>query len=200
MTSSFPFFMQPDSLTDDQRRKAVAVAIALASNTPLAPQQYECALLEQYQKGELSLAEVETLLANSVYHLAYRSRTAQFSTRESLQELLDQAREYNDRHDLTGVLLYSEGQFVQVLEGEKSKVIALYRRILHDARHLQLLVLSEGPGPKRHFADWRMAFDIVSPTELDAALAAVILQRPPVLPIEDPHLRALLEIVGVAKR
>jgi hypothetical protein len=182
--------MQLDSLTEEQRRKAVNVAIALTANTPLAPQRYERELLTRYQAGELTLADVEARLAASVYHVAYRSHTGQFPTQVLLHELLEQSRAYNEAHDLTGVLLYSAGQFVQVLEGGEAEVRAVYARIQRDPRHTDVLTLSQGPGPKRRFADWRMAFTTVAPTELDAALGAVARQRA-------PHLRALLELVGV---
>jgi hypothetical protein len=189
--------MQLDSLTEEQRRKAVAVAIALTANTPLAPQRYERDLLTRYQGGELTLDDVEALLATSVYHVAYRSHTEQFPTQALLHNLLEQSQAYNEAHGLTGVLLYSAGQFVQVLEGGEEEVRAVYARIQHDLRHTDVLTLSEGPGPKRRFADWRMAFTAVDSAELDATLGAVAQQRPPHLPVEDPHLRALLELVGV---
>jgi hypothetical protein len=187
--------MQLDSLTEEQRRKAVA--IALTANTPLAPQRYERELLTRYQAGELTLADVEALLAASVYHVAYRSHTGQFPTQVLLHDLLAQSQAYNAAHGLTGVLLYSAGQFVQVLEGPEEEVRAVYGRIQRDLRHTDVRTLSEGPGPKRRFADWRMAFTAVPPAQLDAALGAVVQQRPPHLPVEDPHLRALLELVGV---
>jgi hypothetical protein len=189
--------MQLDSLTEEQRRKAVAVAIALTANTPLAPQRYERELLTRYQAGELTLAEVEALLAASVYHVAYRSHTGQFPTQDLLHDLLERSQAYNAAHGLTGVLLYSAGQFVQVLEGGEEEVRAVYARIQRDLRHTDMLTLSEGPGPNRRFADWRMAFVAVTPAELDAALGAVVQQRPPHLLVEDPHLRALLDLVGV---
>jgi hypothetical protein len=92
------------------RRRAVAIALTL--NTPLAPKRYELLLLDRYQHGELSIDAVIQQLANSVYHVFYRSQATYFPSETQLQELLEWARTYNDQHDITGLLLYSHGRFV----------------------------------------------------------------------------------------
>ena len=95
-----------------------------------------------------------------MYHLVYCSRaTAAFSA-EQLAALLAQARAFNQRHGLTGVLLYTlDRRFLQVLEGDKHAVRTLYHgHITADPRHAGCRVLSEGPWAQRNFPDWRMGF------------------------------------------
>ena len=104
-----------------------------------------------------------------MYHLIYRSQATAPLEPAQLTQLRDQARAFNQRHDLTGLLLYSpDHEFLQVLEGEEDAVRALYHQhIAHDPRHRDCFVLSEGPWLHRSFPDWRMG--LLTPGHLDAA-------------------------------
>lgn len=82
---------QPEAL----RRRAVALAIGLTANTPLAPQRYERRLLARYQAGELTIDEVLAQLERSTYQVLYYSRATQAPTEADLQALVAQARTYN---------------------------------------------------------------------------------------------------------
>ena len=81
-------------------------------------------------------------------------------TPEGLAALLRQARAYNQDHRLTGLLLYAADtkEFVQVIEGPRDEIDALYARIARDPRHKHAFVLHEGPAQGRMFPDWRMGF------------------------------------------
>ncbi|MGI4874358.1 MAG: BLUF domain-containing protein [Janthinobacterium lividum] len=184
-------------LQKDVRRRAVAAAVDLMANTPLAPKRYERQLLARYQTGELTIDEVLALLEESTYHVLYRSRATQVPTEADLQALLEESRTYNAHHQLTGLLLYSDGQFVQLVEGAEAVVRDLYAQIQADPRHTQVVTVSEGPGPQRWFADWHMAFGHVAAPELQQTLQVVETQAPPRLPIEDPHLQTLLHAFGL---
>ena len=86
---------------------------------------------------------------------------------EQLRSLLRQARRANHAQRITGLLLYANEQFVQVLEGEPEAVHALYHeRIAHDPRHRELLLLDEGIIPHRTFPDWSMGFVPASPSQV----------------------------------
>ena len=71
--------------------------------------------------------------------------------------ILKSAQAHNKMNGITGVLCQGEGLFLQVLEGERSKVNQLYARILADQRHkdVELLVFEEISA--RRFGDWSMA-------------------------------------------
>ena len=73
-----------------------------------------------------------------------------------LVSLLAEARAYNARHAITGVLLHANGMFVQCLEGPSAAVASLYERIVHDPRHADIVLLQSVPLSQRHFGDWWM--------------------------------------------
>ncbi len=97
-------------------------------------------------------------MAEQLYELAYVSDAVQHMEQEELDQLLEQARNHNHEHAISGMLLYAEGAFIQVLEGEREPVRALYHHICADSRHTHAQVLHEGPINKRSFPDWKMGF------------------------------------------
>ena len=100
-----------------------------------------------------------------IYSLVYvSSATALFSASE-LDEILVKSRENNARSNITGMLLYKDGNLMQVLEGEESVVRALYAKIAADRRHLGHMILWDGYEPTRQFSDWSMAFRDLNRTE-----------------------------------
>jgi hypothetical protein len=174
----------------DLRRRAVAMVVALTANTHLQPQRYERQLLTQFEQGDITLDQMEALLATSVHQLLYHSRATGQPTQQELDGLLDWSQRYNNAHDISGLLLYSEGRYVQVLEGPETAVEDLYAHIQRDTRHNHVETVSRGPGPRR-FAEWSMDFGYVTPEQLEQTLLAV--QVPNVSAnITDPRLQALL--------
>lgn len=129
--------------------------------------------------------------------MLYRSQATQVLTEADLQALLEWSRAYNAQQQITGLLLYSDRRFVQLVEGPEAAVRNLYARIQADARHTQVVTLSDGPGPQRWFADWHMPFGHVEALELHQVLGAVASHTAPVVPLEDPHLQTLLHAFGL---
>jgi hypothetical protein len=96
--------------------------------------------------------------ADALYTLGYAStETAPLGT-AGLLELLNEAREFNLAHDITGLLLHRENSFLQVIEGRKADVLALYEMIKRDPRHQRVETLFEEAIAEREFSDWQMAF------------------------------------------
>ncbi|MGI4874044.1 MAG: BLUF domain-containing protein [Janthinobacterium lividum] len=94
----------------------------------------------------------------SYYRIIYQS-AATFALQEcDLLRLLDQARALNGRFGITGILVYSEGRFMQVLEGLEKAVKAVFHAITTDLRHGKLELLDNGPLATRDFHDWHMGF------------------------------------------
>lgn len=187
-----------DSDSQAERSRIVARAVAVTANTALAPQRYERQLLDRYQRGELTINQVISLLDNSTYQILYHSVAVQSFTETEIQALLEQARGFNGQHCLTGILLYSDGRFVQLLEGDEQSVRQLYARIQQDPRHTQVVTVSEGPGPGRRFADWSMGFGRVAGPAVAAALDTVLGQElAPAPEVAEPYLLALLQAFGV---
>lgn len=166
--------------------------MALVTDTPLFPQRYERELLTLFKAGKLNVDQVISLLDESIYQVLYRSRATHVLVDNELESLLTQSRIFNKEHQITGLLLYSDGRFIQIIEGPEAEVRALYARIQEDTRHTQVVTIIDGPGPQRWFADWRMAFGRVDALELDQVLGVVENQKPLFLPVENPHLQTLL--------
>lgn len=90
--------------------------------------------------------------------LIYGSSSTDRFSEADLVPLLQQAREKNQRLNVTGMLLYRDGNFLQVLEGERETVDSLYETIARDPRHRSLLVFLKRPITQRQFSDWQMGF------------------------------------------
>jgi len=73
--------------------------------------------------------------------------------------MLEQARRLNQENDITGCLLYYQGEFLQYLEGEKVKVLTLYNKIEEDIRHSQVELLSQNEIFERVFVNEEMAYE-----------------------------------------
>lgn len=99
-------------------------------------------------------------------HLIYASVATLDFGEAQLAELLQQSREANKRLGLTGILLYSEGSFFQVLEGEPTVVDQLYERIIADKRHERAILIIREPIAKRSFGSWSMGFSRISRKQL----------------------------------
>ena len=103
----------------------------------------------------------------SLIHLIYASVATQELGTEQLTDLLRQSREANERVGLTGMLLYSDGNFFQVLEGEPEEVDKLYEKLHQDKRHTQLTLIIREQIVSRSFGDWSMGFSNISLNELE---------------------------------
>ena len=95
---------------------------------------------------------------DALYHLGYVSTEAVKFSEEALVALLSEARNANADRDVTGLLLYREGSFYQVLEGSESAVMATFQEIEGDPRHKEVRILFHGETDAREFADWKMGF------------------------------------------
>ena len=84
-----------------------------------------------------------------------------------IEDILTASRRNNLRDGVTGMLLWADGVFTQVLEGEADTVRTLYRRIQADDRHRNLMLVLEQAAEKRLFSQWSMGF-----RQLDAERSA----------------------------
>ncbi|MEZ5306384.1 MAG: BLUF domain-containing protein [Pyrinomonadaceae bacterium] len=90
--------------------------------------------------------------------LIYASTASKPFSVDELSELLKVARKRNRRYGITGILLYDNGAFLQVLEGEENEVEKLFRRISKDPRHTHIELLLRLEIEHRSFTEWRMGF------------------------------------------
>jgi len=75
-----------------------------------------------------------------------------------IEDILTTSRRNNTREGITGMLLWADGVFIQILEGEADKVRDLVARIGQDERHRNFMVLFEQTSDRRLFSDWSMGF------------------------------------------
>jgi len=98
-----------------------------------------------------------------VFALVYVSTaTIRWSDTE-LNQLLEQSRRDNLIAEITGLLLFKDGNFMQVLEGEKDAVLKLLGKIKKDIRHQGLMVLFQEETSHREFKEWSMGFKKIEP-------------------------------------
>ncbi|WP_051563775.1 BLUF domain-containing protein [Enterovibrio calviensis] len=75
---------------------------------------------------------------------------------ETLKALMVQSRVNNTKHGITGLLLYREREFIQVLEGEEEDVNSAYQHIKNDFRHKRVEAIFKEPIERRYFPNWSM--------------------------------------------
>jgi len=99
-------------------------------------------------------------------HLIYVSSATQPFPQVDLLALLELSRRKNTPEGITGLLLYRDGNFMQVLEGEEQAVVATHARILRDTRHDGFITLLKESIEQRTFGDWSMGFRDLNSTEV----------------------------------
>lgn len=100
--------------------------------------------------------------------VAYASAACAPFAGQALGDLLLGARSKNARLGLTGMLLYHQDSFFQVLEGPPAAVASLYEHICGDPRHTKITKLIQEPIEQRSFAEWTMGLGQPDRDELGA--------------------------------
>lgn len=101
-------------------------------------------------------ARASRLTRMHTLRLLYVSTAASTLAYQDLVAMLRHASQRNDEFDITGLLVYGNGLFLQALEGERAAVNRLYNRIVADARHAECTLLLAESIERRAFADWSM--------------------------------------------
>jgi len=99
--------------------------------------------------------------------LIYSSVATDSFADADLAQLLAQSRTANERNDVTGMLLFRNGYFLQLLEGPDAAVRAKMATIKGDPRHTKVTMLLEDLIEERQFPEWTMAFVPTSDTDLE---------------------------------
>jgi hypothetical protein len=95
-------------------------------------------------------------------YLIYMSSAYKLLSDEELLDILTDSRKNNAAKNLTGMLLYGEGAFVQVLEGDAEAVDLTFKRIQLDYRHRNIITIISGEIEQRNFPEWSMGFKTVN--------------------------------------
>jgi hypothetical protein len=96
--------------------------------------------------------------ANQIIQIIYTSTAvAPFST-EQLKALLTKARKHNHSLHISGMLVYDDGFFIQVLEGPENAVNELFSLIEKDPRHNKIRLLFRQQLTEKEYEEWSMGF------------------------------------------
>lgn len=75
-----------------------------------------------------------------------------------LTDILTEARDFNVRHHIQGVLYFADGRFLQCLEGLADDLERLVTRLQGDPRHHSMQMIMNQPINGAIFAAWSMKF------------------------------------------
>lgn len=114
--------------------------------------------------------------------LTYLSHPTRTLTMPELADLLDVARGRNAALDVTGLLVVAPDRYFQILEGTPEAVDQIYRSLLADRRHENLLVVNRREVSLRAFPDWSMGLEEVGPCGLDCSLRQALFRLVTALP------------------
>ena len=107
-------------------------------------------------------ARIEPNVDTDLYRLVYYSRNTIMGLDEEVRSTVDQILTTSQRNNaavgVTGALMFTDGLFAQVLEGERAAIETVFERIQLDDRHGEVQLLSFGPAHTRVFPAWSMAF------------------------------------------
>jgi hypothetical protein len=109
----------------------------------------------------------------SLISLTYASQSTECFLEHEIPDLLQQARIANAKQEITGMLLYISGSFLQVLEGQPELVDAVFSRILRDNRHTQVTLIARESIPERAFEGWTMMHKTLDPVEAGELIGEV---------------------------
>ncbi|MBY6065676.1 BLUF domain-containing protein [Leisingera aquaemixtae] len=92
-----------------------------------------------------------------LHRIVYLSSAARALSDSDIETILATARQRNAQDGITGLMLFHDGSFLQVLEGPRAAVEACYARIVSNQRHHQIARMSSKDVDSRIFSEWEMA-------------------------------------------
>ena len=136
----------------------------------------------------------------SLMSLIYASRSTGCFREHEVPDLLQQIRIANAKQEITGMLLYIGGSFLQVLEGRPEVVDAAFSRILKDNRHTELTLIARKSIPERAFEGWTMMQQTLDPAEAGELIGEIDYFTSPMLPTQLDLSRAKKLLLAASLR
>lgn len=103
-------------------------------------------------------------------NIVYVSTAVKLMHENQLLDILHNSRLHNAALNISGVLLYSDGTFIQVLEGKDTVIDALYSRIQADQRHKNIITIIDEPITEKSFGQWLMGFAVTDSKKTEKLL------------------------------
>ncbi len=97
-----------------------------------------------------------------VYELSYISKPSENIDDTEINAIISESRKKNQDLNITGCLIYDHKNFLQILEGRKSRVLEIFDDIKEDKRHREIKITWQGLRESRKFQEWSMALIRVS--------------------------------------
>ncbi|HEY0056163.1 MAG TPA: BLUF domain-containing protein [Pedobacter sp.] len=104
---------------------------------------------------------------DKLFTLVYLSSATDALTEEELGNILKISRTNNSQIGVSGVLIYCDGNILQVLEGLEESVYKVFNKIKADPRHTALIILQSRDISVRSFEDWSMGYKISNKVEFE---------------------------------
>lgn len=92
-----------------------------------------------------------------IFHLVYRSYAKDLDAID-IARILNKSQANNSKTGVTGLLLYRQNTFIQLLEGEEQTVKETYNKIIKDSRHSDVKILIESKSSLRIAPEWSMNY------------------------------------------
>jgi len=92
------------------------------------------------------------------YAISYVSTASRNLEEEKIENILRISEENNNKNNITGLLLFSEGNFFQIIEGRKEEIAELYNKIEKDSRHHNIIKIFEKRIYKEAFDGYKSDF------------------------------------------
>jgi hypothetical protein len=108
--------------------------------------------------GNLYSHQSVKFIMNNLFTLVYLSNATNAFSEEEFKDILTASRANNSHIEVSGVLIYCDGNILQVLEGPKESVYKVYDKIKTDPRHADFIILQSRDIPARNFEGWSMGF------------------------------------------
>ena len=99
-------------------------------------------------------------------YLIYLSAGTKWFSETELNAILAISQVINSRDNITGLLLYGDGNFIQLLEGEEEIIQKTFERISTDDRHNSITHVAGGELDTRNFPQWAMGFKSIDASGL----------------------------------
>lgn len=107
------------------------------------------------------------MVVMDLYSVIYASSATKVMVEAELMDILEVSRRKNAEREITGILLYFEGSFLQLLEGPRPAIEELMATIARDDRHGNIIRLVAEPMTQRSFPQWSMGFQRVDSSRVE---------------------------------
>lgn len=120
-----------------------------------------------------------------MHRLIYLSQLTRNMSHREIATLVARAQKKNQQAGLTGLLIYMQGRFFQVLEGPETAVDQCFARIQQDPRHGAMKLIASYEVKTRAFPDWKMS--LFYPEQLPQQARDAVLSIDALLPMNSPE-------------